>query len=106
MARRRRTAHKPKKTQPQPQGPVVQAKPEHPATILQRAGADINSLSSDDVLQLQRTAGNRAVTDLLSGNRSNSGTPAVQAKLTLGPTGDQYEQEADSMAKHVTGTLS
>ncbi|MBN1937894.1 MAG: DUF4157 domain-containing protein [Anaerolineae bacterium] len=42
-----------------------------------------------DVLALQRTAGNRAVTGL------------IQAKLTVGAAGDQYEQEADRVAERV-----
>ena len=32
--------------------------------------------------------------------------PIIQAKLTLGPVGDQYEQEADSVAKQVVGKLN
>lgn len=39
---------------------------------------------------------------------SIAGTPAtaVQPKLTVGPAGDQYEQEADQVAQEVTGVLS
>ncbi len=32
--------------------------------------------------------------------------PFIQAKLTLGPAGDKYEQEADSIAKQVIGNLN
>ena len=42
-----------------------------------------------DILRLQRTVGNRATTRL------------IQAKLTVGPAGDRYEQEADRVAEHV-----
>ncbi len=42
-----------------------------------------------DILALQRTVGNRAVTRL------------IQTKLTVGPAGDQYEQEADRVAAQV-----
>nr|MBP6805986.1 hypothetical protein [Chloroflexota bacterium] len=30
----------------------------------------------------------------------------IQAKLTLGPVGDKYEQEADAVARQVVGSLS
>ena len=38
----------------------------HPATIIQRARLDIGSLAARDILQLQRTIGNRAVGRLLT----------------------------------------
>lgn len=44
--------------------------------------------------RLQRSLGNQALGQL-------AGRMAVQAKLTLGPVGDQYEQEADQVAKQV-----
>ena len=44
---------------------------------------------------LQRTIGNQAVGHLL-----------LQRKMTLGPVGDKYEQEADSVAKQVMGQLN
>ena len=40
---------------------------QHPAAIIQRATASPESLTTADVLQLQRTIGNRAVGQLLSG---------------------------------------
>ena len=42
-----------------------------------------------DMLRLQRAVGNRAVTRL------------IQTKLTVGPAGDRYEQEADRVAQQV-----
>lgn len=45
----------------------------------------------DDVLALQASAGNRAVTHVL------------QAKLTVGAAHDEYEQQADQMADQVVG---
>ncbi len=66
----------------------------HPATIIKRAKLAPSSLTPRDVLQLQRTLGNRAVTRL------------IQAKLTIGPSGDQYEQEADRVAEQVVSTLA
>src|SRR4051794_14076037 len=46
------------------------------------------------ILQLQRTAGNRAVQGLLA----RSG---IQAQLTVGPANDAYEREADRVARAV-----
>jgi hypothetical protein len=45
--------------------------------------------------------GNQAVSRLLTGNRM----PPVQTKLSVGPTNDKYEQEADRMAKQVANTI-
>jgi hypothetical protein len=59
----------------------------HPAQILQRLESAPDSIRPADVLTLQRTIGNRATGRIL------------QAKLKLGPAGDQYEQEADRVAK-------
>jgi hypothetical protein len=56
---------------------------------LQSAVATLGLARSADILTLQRTMGNRAVTRL------------IQAKLTVGPAGDQYEQEADQVAEQV-----
>jgi hypothetical protein len=59
------------------------------SAVLQRLEKSPQSLRPADVLQLQRTIGNRATGQLL------------QAKLKLGPAGDRYEQEADQVAKQV-----
>jgi hypothetical protein len=45
---------------------------------------------------LQRLAGNRAVCELLA---------VGQAKLEVGPAGDRYEQEADTLARRVVAAL-
>lgn len=69
------------------------------------------ALTAHDVQHLQRSIGNRAVATLLRRNRGldamvrepspgESATP-IQAKLTVGPVGDAYEQEADQIAKQV-----
>ena len=70
----------------------------HPVPILQRAMNDPRSLTPRDVLQLQRTVGNRVVRQLLARIRSH---PSVQAKLMVGAAGDRYEQEADRIADQV-----
>ncbi len=58
-------------------------------SIIQRAKKDPRSLSPREILELQRVLGNRAVVHLL------------QADLTIGYPGDQYEQEADRVADQV-----
>lgn len=57
------------------------------------------------VAQLQRSVGNRALAGMIGGR--GVGLPAgVQAKLTVGPAGDVYEQEADQVGKLVADTIS
>ena len=57
------------------------------------------------VMQLQRDYGNRYVQRLVDHiKRQRAGT--VQTKLTVGPAGDKYEQEADRVAKQVMETAS
>jgi hypothetical protein len=56
-----------------------------PAHSETQQGTDLHA-----VLHLQQTVGNRAVSRL------------IQAKLTVGPAGDRYEQEADRVAQQVT----
>jgi len=62
--------------------------------MLQRNIQDPSHLSASDLLQLQRTAGNRAVNQLLARR-------AVQARLTVGAADDPYEREADRVASQV-----
>ena len=52
------------------------------------------------VQQLQRDYGNRYVQRLVK-HISQKRAEAVQTKLTAGPAGDKYEQEADRVAKQV-----
>ena len=64
--------------------------------ILQR------QVSPDQVLYLQRTVGNRAVSQFIhSQSPSTQGQPQVQPKLSVGPAGDRYEREADRIATQV-----
>ncbi|KRE86525.1 hypothetical protein ASG89_11000 [Paenibacillus sp. Soil766] len=49
-----------------------------------------NSSVSSDLMNIQRAIGNRAVGNMLN----------IQTKMTVGPAGDAYEQEADQMGKH------
>ncbi|MFZ1752432.1 MAG: DUF4157 domain-containing protein [Caldilineaceae bacterium] len=68
--------------------------------VLQRAQSDPASLQPADILQLQRTIGNRATGRLLS-----SSLP-IQAKLEVGPVNDVHEQEADRVAREVVRRTS
>jgi hypothetical protein len=65
-----------------------------PIPALQRAYINSRTLSPADAQVLQRTIGNQAL-----------GRLAIQRKMTLGPVGDKYEQEADAVAKQVVGKL-
>jgi hypothetical protein len=56
---------------------------------VQRAIWDPSHASPSDILALQHAAGNRTVSHL------------IQTKLTVGPVGDRYEQEADRVAEQV-----
>src|SRR3954447_25543805 len=59
--------------------------------------------SPSPVLQLQRTLGNQRVGDLIQARRliSDGRIVGVQPKLTVGAADDQYEQEADHVARQV-----
>ena len=54
---------------------------------------------------LQRALGNQALA-LLATDHSAAQATIIQAKLTVGPVGDAYEQEADQVAKAVTQQIS
>ncbi|MCA9934152.1 MAG: DUF4157 domain-containing protein [Ardenticatenaceae bacterium] len=61
---------------------------------LQRALRQPDAITMNDANNLQRTLGNRT-------SRS-----FIQRKLTVGPVGDEYEQEADAVAKQVVRRIS
>jgi len=72
-----------------------------PAAALQRAAAaPPPAVNPNDILSLQRAAGNRAVQRLIAQRKAigPSTGPIIQAKLSVNPPGDRYEQEADHMA--------
>ncbi len=77
-----------KSTRPQQVPSVV------PPDALQQAVADPEAARPADILTLQRRYGNQSVQRLL-------GRPTLQAKLTVGPAADAYEQEADRVANQV-----
>ncbi|OCT11285.1 hypothetical protein A8709_06310 [Paenibacillus pectinilyticus] len=56
-----------------------------------------NSASaSSDLMNIQRAIGNRAVGNMLN----------IQTKMTVGPVGDAYEQEADQMGKEAADHIA
>jgi hypothetical protein len=65
---------------------------------LQQTAADPASASPGNFLMLQRVVGNRAASRML-GHGAGSTRPTIQAKLTVGPTSDSYEQEADHVVQ-------
>ena len=82
------TARKREPTRPVARKPVALVQQADLGT-LQRAVANPRVARPSDILALQRTAGNQAVTRL------------IQTKLAVGPAGDRYEQEADRVAEQV-----
>jgi len=58
-----------------------------------------------EVRQLQSKLGNQYVSRLLD-HVSRRNSTAIQAKLTVGPTGDKYGREADHVAKQVLAQLN
>ena len=66
-----------------------------PYPALQRAYTNPRTLSPADAQTLQRTIGNQALGRLI-----------IQRKMTVGPVGDKYEQEADAVAKQVVSKLN
>src|SRR5581483_5432540 len=86
-----------------------QASPVHPVAALLRAmSGPASELSASDILALQRSAGNRAVSALLA--QDDPPAPPrgdqqrrliLQAKLTVGAADDECEREADRVSASV-----
>ncbi|MFO7679168.1 MAG: DUF4157 domain-containing protein [Chloroflexota bacterium] len=84
------TAH----TRPQPKDKLLETAVVAPAPALQQTTADLRALTPAHAKTLQRAIGNQAL-----------GRLTLQRKMTLGPVGDAYEQEADAVAKQVVRRL-
>ena len=76
-----------------PARPAPTAAPLSGARLSQALTAPLDA-QPGDLLELQRGLGNQAVQRLLASH-------SVQARLTVGPAGDHYEQEADRVAGQV-----
>lgn len=70
--------------------------------MLQRAVTSPGQMTPIGVQVLQSVFGNRAVARLLPQPPSRL---SIQAKLTVTPSGDQYEREADRVAVQVSGQI-
>ncbi len=86
-----------KPASPQVEGMLDIALPGGTTGVMDRLQADPRALNSREVLQLQRTVGNRSVTQLLIPR----GAHGIQTKLTVGAAHDEYEEEADEVAEQV-----
>lgn len=73
----------------------------HPVALIRNAASDPGRLAPHQLLQLQRTVGNRATGLLLDAK----GARGFRAKLVVGPAGDAFEQEADRVAREVMKNL-
>lgn len=73
-------------------------------TAVQKTAVDFNNIHPSQISQLQRTAGNQAIRRAVQ--RSAAQGMVIQRKMTVGPVGDKYEQEADTVAKQVVGNLN
>jgi hypothetical protein len=90
---------KAKRRPPQPGKPVEPLGQQiYPTTIIQQTRLAPRSLTPRDAQQLQQMIGNQTVSKLLTRTEPR---PVVQPKWVVGPVGDQYEQEADRVAKQV-----
>jgi hypothetical protein len=101
---RRRKGSKPP-AQIQESRPPAPAAAESASTALQQGLTDVPAAQrASNALVLQRAAGNRAVARLAKSQASTKDRPTsgtMQAKLTVGPAGDSYEQEAERVADRV-----
>ncbi len=95
LAQRRSANHTPEQVAPRSVSPEL---------LMRQAQLAPSSLTPDNVLQLQRLVGNQAVGQLLGRDKPTSRTVVQRDGLQVGPAGDKYEQEADSMADYVTRT--
>jgi hypothetical protein len=78
---------------------------ESPGALFKRAALAPASLDSADLLNLQRSVGNRAVGQLLAKPASGRPRAVIQAKLTVNAPGDEYEREADRIARQIADRL-
>lgn len=86
---------------------------------IQRAQQNPSALRPAEVLMLQRAIGNQAVQRVINAQSQSAGggaghgtlssdprqpAPMIQPKLKVGPARDQYEEEADRVARQVVNT--
>jgi hypothetical protein len=90
-----------KSSQPATESPELTPQQPNSNNLISQAERAPRSLSAQNMLQLQRMTGNRAVNKLIS--KTNAG-PVIQPKLTVGAAHDPYEQEAERVAAQVVAS--
>ena len=89
-----------KQRRPELAGPEFGLQPEDiDLHRLQEAAAAPAAAAPEAILRLQRLYGNQTVSRRLE--QAGPAPGIIQAKLTVGPVGDKYEQEADRVADNV-----
>jgi len=68
-------------------------------TAVPETAVNLNNIHPAQISHLQRTVGNQAI-------RRAVQRLGIQRKMTVGPVGDKYEQEADTVAKQVVSNLN
>jgi len=68
------------------------------AVLQKKTAVNLNNPSLAQISHLQRTVGNQAIQRAIQ-------RTVIQRKMTVGPVGDKYEQEADTVAKQVVNNL-
>ncbi|RKN84805.1 DUF4157 domain-containing protein [Paenibacillus ginsengarvi] len=85
----------------------IQKRPEGELSRKSKGIQRSQAASDHPVMQLQRSLGNKAVGSVIgTGGLTASAPGAVQTKLTVGPAGDSYEQEADQVGRKVADFIS
>ncbi|CAB1057580.1 hypothetical protein D1BOALGB6SA_2333 [Olavius sp. associated proteobacterium Delta 1] len=103
-------------TYPSSRSSELTTTPTQPVPVIQTSRLNPTIMNPRNVMQLQKTIGNRATDKLLSKseslsfNRASASTSSnsipLQAKFTVTPAGDKYEQEADQVAKQVINRIT
>lgn len=76
------------------------------AAQLQQVLANPATTDPDDIITLQQTVGNRAVSQWLASRPGPADEPVIQPKLRVGAPGDRYEHEADQIAEKVMSSAT
>ena len=85
-----------------------------PQNLVQRITADPHTMTTGDMLYLQRAIGNRAVQRLVNRERARSdatapplrvGNGSIQRAMTVGAANDKFEDEAEAIANGIQRAL-
>ncbi len=81
--------------------PASRSQESNPSSIIQRARINPKSMTSADVLQLQRSIGNRAVGELLSGTGNASTAQQAPVQREESPEKEEEEEEEPIQGKMI-----